>query len=90
MNVVVELTQEEADEIRTAAWGGGNWVTADGQRAMIRRELLMKIVGDGDPRRRTYPCEYDGLQWSSAERLGQHMFKDHHIGVLSSSAKATP
>lgn len=81
MSVVVVITDEEAAEIRGAAFGEGNWVTADGLRAMIRRELLTKLVGDADPRfpRGTMSCNLDGTVWKDGDALGRHLMEAHEL-----------
>jgi hypothetical protein len=79
--IVVTLTDAEADEIRGVTNGAGDWVTADGVRAMIRRALLTKLVGDADPRfpRGTVECNLDGTKWRDNDSLGRHLVEEHGL-----------
>lgn len=79
--IVVTLTTDEANEIRRVTNGEGDWVTADGVRAMIRRALLVKLVGDADPRfpRGTVECNLDGTLWRSNDSLGRHLLEEHGL-----------
>lgn len=80
MSVVVELTDDEANEIRRLV-NDSNWCTADGLRAMIPRTLLTKLVGDADPRfpRGTMTCNLDGTTWRDGDSLGHHLLEAHHV-----------